>query len=431
MRYRKTWVLVFLTGLPGAVLAQMPAAKVVAQHAEMRRLPATMPLVATIEPVVRSVIGSEVQGLVVEMPARQGDRIEKGLVVCRLNDDTLSAGLASARARLGALQAHLEELEAGTRAEELARLKAAYEEAKARYQQWTAEKQRIERLKETGTSNEKEIYDTEAGYLAAEQRMFSAQAQHEEAVNGPRAEVIAQARFAVAEQAAVVERTERDLAKTAIRAPFTGFVVKRETEVGQWVQRGGSIVEMIDLSSVLVTVDAPENAFPYVGTDDQATVLVDALGEVFTGRVKHVIWQADVAARTFPVQIEIDNSDVKLKGGMLAWATVTTGPDTEAVAVPKDAVDVRQGTSCVCVVTPTGQGIMAMPTSVTTGADVDDWIAITSGNIAPGALVVVRGNERILFPSPVQVTNMEVPGAPPPSEAHRQPSEASEGPEHP
>ena len=417
--------MVFLAVLPQASLAQMPATKVVARRAEMRSLPATMQLVATVEPAVRSVIGAEVEGLVVEMPARQGDFVENGGVICRLNDDTLSAALASARARLGGLQAQLDELEAGTRPEELARLKAACAEAEARHRQWAAEKQRVDRLKELGRANEKEVYDTEADYLAAEQRMLAARAQLEEGVNGPRAEVIAQARFAVAEQGAIVRRAEHDQAKTVICAPFAGFVVRRETELGQWTQRGGPIVELLDLSSVLVTVDAPEQAFPYVGVGDPARVQVDALGEVFAGRVKHVVWQADVAARAFPVQIEINNPQVKLKGGMLAWATVTTGPETEVVAVPKDAVDVRRGTPCVCVVAPTEQGTMAMPTSVTTGADIDDWIAITSGNIAPGTLVVVRGNERILFPSPVQVTNMEVPGMPPPSDTPRDPSEAA------
>ena len=417
MNHRKTWLVGLLTAFPSIAVGQPGPMKVVVERAAMRPLPATMRLVATVEPAVRSLIGSEVEGLVMEMPAREGDRVEKGGVICRLNDDTVSAEAASARAKLGERQARLEELETGTRAEELARLKAAHEEAKARFEKWRLEKQRIETLHAAGTTFGKEVYDCEADYLAAKQRMLSAQAQYEEGVAGPRTEVIAQARFQVAEQAAVVERIERDLAKTVIRAPFTGHVVRRETELGQWVQRGGPIVEMIDLTNVLVTVDAPEQAFPYVNVGDPARVQVDALGEVFTGRVKHVIPQADVTARTFPVQIEIDNADGKLKGGMIAWATVTTGPASQTVAVPKDAVDVRRGTPHVCMVVPSERGTVASPMPVTTGADIEDWIAVTSGNVAAGALVVVRGNERILFPSPVEVTNMDVPGTTPPGHA--------------
>ncbi|MFH0981054.1 MAG: efflux RND transporter periplasmic adaptor subunit [Planctomycetota bacterium] len=417
MNHHKTWLIVFVLAYPGLAAGQMPAMKVTVERADMRPLPATMRLVGTVQPAVRSVVGSEVEGLVAEMPAREGDRVEKGGVLCRLNDETLSAGLAAARARSGALQARLQELEAGTRAEELARLKAAHEEAKVGYTRWTSEKQRIERLQQMGTGNEKEIYDTEAGYRMAEQRMLSAQAQYEEGVNGPRAEVITQARFAAAEQAAVVDRADRDLAKTVIRAPFTGYVVKRYTEAGQWVQRGGPIVELIDLSSVLVTVDATEQAFPFAKVGDAARVQVEALGEVFTGRIKHVVPQADPAARTFPVQIEIDNPEGKLKAGMIAWGTLISGPEAQVIAVPKDAVDLRHGTAYVCVVMTTEQGTLAMPMPVNVGSDIDQWIAITSGNLAPGMLVVVRGNERILFPSPVEVTNLDLAG-PAPTAGH-------------
>ncbi|MCP4590580.1 MAG: efflux RND transporter periplasmic adaptor subunit [bacterium] len=415
MNCRSGWIVTLVVMGSSAAFAQMPRTKVVVERAQTRALPATMRLVATVRPVVRSVLGSEVEGLVVEMPAREGDLMERDGVVCRLNGETLAAQLASARANLGALQARLKELQTGTRAEELARLKAALEEAKARHVQWTQEVQRVEGLQSKSRSNPKEVWDTEAEYRAAEQRMLSAQAAYDEGVNGPRAEVIAQASFAVAEQAAVVERIERDLAKTVIRAPFSGHVVRREAERGQWVERGGAIVELIDLSSVLVRVDAPEQAFPYVHVGDEARLRVDALGAVFTGRIKHVIPQADEASRTFPVEVVIDNADGRLKGGMIAWATLITGPERDAVAVPKDAVDVRGGTAHVCVVMPTEQGLTAIPTAVTTGADIDDWIAVTSGNVAPGTQVVVRGNERISFPTPVEFSGEESPDTPPPA----------------
>lgn len=377
---------------------------VVAQ-AQVRPVPATMRLVATVEPVVRSVIGAEVEGLVVDMPVRQGDQVEQGMVICQLNNDIMLAELEAARAKLRTLQARLDELEAGTRAEELAWLKAAYEEAKALHEKWGLEKQRVEALEARGTTFGKEVYETEAEFQAAQQRMLAAQARYEEGVAGPRPEVIAQARHAVAEQKAVAERAERNVAKTTIHAPFSGSVVKRHSEAGEWVQRGGSIVELIDLSRVLVTVDTPERAFRYVRTGDQARVMVDSVGAEFVGRIKHVIPQADLVARTFPVQIEIDNHDGPLKGGMIAWATLISGPASEVVAVPKDAVNVRHGTPTVCVITPGEQGPMATPVSVTTGADIEDWIAITSGNVAPDAQVVVRGNERIDFPTPVLITN--------------------------
>ena len=65
----------------------------------------------------------------------------------------------------------------------------------------------------------------------------------------------------------------------------------------------------------------------------------------------------------------------------------------------------RNGVEFICMVVP-GQeegSLMAMPVPVTTGVDVGDWIAVTSGNLAPGMRVVTQGNESILFPSPVLI----------------------------
>ena len=46
---------------------------------------------------------------------------------------------------------------------------------------------------------------------------------------------------------------------------------------------------------------------------------------------------------------------------------------------------------------------MAMPMAVTTGVDIEDWIAITSGNVSEGDRVVTWGNENIMFPSPIRI----------------------------
>ncbi len=391
-----------------AVFAQQPA-RVVTAHAQLRVLPVSQTLVATIEPVRRSVIGTEVAGLVVQMPARQGDLLEEGQLICKLNDDTLKLQLEREQARLNALQARLDELVNGTRKEELDRLKAEMEAAEALANRWAFELERIKHLLGGEFANQKEYQDALAEKLAAEKRLEAAKAAYDEAVAGARKETIANARFAVAEQKAVVDRVRSDLSKTEIRAPFGGFVVRRVAEVGNWLTVGGDVVELADLSNVLVRVDTPESAIPFATVGSVARVQVDALGDSFTGTIKHVIPQADPAARTFPVEIEVPNPDNRLKGGMFARATIAAGPDKEVVAVPKDAVTQQMGANYVAIVRP-GQGgqLMAFPTPVTVGLDIENWVAVTSGNVPEGTEVAVRGNEMLtlmMAPAPVQVVD--------------------------
>ncbi len=409
MNARSLLVLILPTGLLGAgqTLAQMPPTKVVVAEAQMLDAPATITLVGTVHAVRRSRIGSEIAGIVAEMPARQGDLVGAEDVLCKLRDDVLSLRLAEAKANLNALKARHEELRAGTRTEELTRLKAVLDERTAEYERWKFEIDRIERLYKDSDANTKEYQDARARFLTAERRMIAAQASYNLGVKGPRIEVVQRAEYEVAEQQAVVDRIASDLSKTAIRASFAGYVAERVAELGEWIPAGGAVVELIDLSSVLVRIDVPESVLPYLTEGDPARVKVDALKRTFVGQVKHIIRQADDRARTFPVEIEIDNSEGLLAGGMFARATVPAGPGSRVPAVPKDAIVERDGISSVAMVMPAEHGgMVGMLISVSVGADVGDWIAVTSGNVSPGTKVITRGNENILpFPTPVIIVD--------------------------
>ncbi len=393
-------------------LAQMPVTKVVVLEAELVEAYRTITLVGTVEPLRRSRVSSEIAGLVDEMPGREGDLIKHGGTVCKLNDDTLRFRLAEEEAELATLLDRHEELLAGTRKEELIRLKALLDEAVARHERWKFEMQRIEKLYAGRESNDKEYHDTKAEFLAAQRRETGAQAAYNLGVEGPRKEVIAQAAHAVAEQRAVVARAASDRSKTVLRAPFAGYIVERLVEVGEWIPVGGAVVEMVDLASVLVRVDVPESALHYLVVGAPIRVRIDALKRSLTGRIKHIMRQADQNARTFPVKIEVDNDEGLIAGGMFARATLPAGPTARVVAVPKDGIVERDKIAYVAKLIPGSQGGMAgILSPVTVGAEVigphgEPYIAITSNNVQPGTQVITRGTERMLpFPTPVEVVD--------------------------
>lgn len=344
-----------------------PVNKVLLAEAQHKELPATMRLVGSVRPNRVSVIGAEVEGLVSALPVRQGDYLQAGELICQLNDDTLQLEL----------QAAVNKLES---------LKAAVKISAADLERWTHEKERVAELEQSQRANAKEVYDTLAEYLMAESR-------------------VRESEQAVAEQKALVDLKKTEIAKTWIAAPFNGYVTELHTEVGQWLQRGGQVVQIIDLATVLVRVDAPESAIQHIRIGDEARVQLDALHDIFTGHIKYIIPQAHEQARTFPVDIEIANPEHRLRSGLFARCTIRTGPAGQVIAVPKDAVVNKQGTNRIWRVQQGGpQGPMAIPIPVTLGAEVGEWVAITSGNVFPGMKIVVRGNEQLMpFPAPVVV----------------------------
>lgn len=408
MKFRTFLIILSISELfsQAAVLAQMPISRVVVAEAQMREAPSSITLVGTVNALRISKVSSEIAGIVQRMPVHEGDIIDQGSVLCKLNDDALSLRFAEEFATLESLQARHQELKAGTRKEELQRLKALLDEADADFERWKFEMVRIEKLYKDKDSNHKEYYDTRADYLTAERRRIAAQARYDEALAGPRKEVIAQAAHDVAAQQAIVHRYESDLNKTEIQAPFPGVITQRFTEVGEWISVGGQVVELADIHKMLVRVDAPESAFPYLVVGDPAHVFVDALRKTFKGKIKHIIPHADPNARTIPVEIEIDNEKRLLAVGMFARVTVTAGPKVKVVAIPKDAIVQKDGISYVAVVIPGQQGLAGILKAVTVGSDIHDWIAVTSGNIQSGMRIIIRGNERILpFPTPIQVVD--------------------------
>lgn len=359
MRIGVTAVLAAPICLAAVARGQQPVADVEVAAVELRVLPSTIRLVGQVGPLRRSVVGSEMAGVVSAMPVRQGDQVGAGDLLLKLNDDTLRFELAQAEALLAARE--------------------------KRVWQWSFEVDRVKKLFDVAQANDKEWRDTQADFDVA--------------------------RHGVAEQQAVVSRLKSDMAKTQITAPFAGHVIGLHTEVGEWMDRGGPVVEMLDLSRMLVRVEAPEFAYPFVEVGQSVDVGIDALQSIRSGMIQHIIPQADSHARTFPVEIVLENADGSLASGMFARATVQAGPNVELPVVPKDAIVEREGVRFVGIVMPGAQGSSAVLTPVTTGADVGDLAAITSDNIRSGMQVVIRGNEG-LFPFPTAVRIVDEHGTP-------------------
>lgn len=385
--------------------------------ARQQAVASTIDLVGSVRPYTRSVIAGEVSGVVEALPAEEGDRLDKGEVICRLRRRTRELALKAETATLGRVAEQLAELEAGTRKEELARAKAEMEEARALHGKWLKELDRVTGLRKEGSAGQKEYNDAVAETAAARERLAQTEAVYELAVAGPRAEQITQAKLAVEAQRSVVARQQYDLDQCTIRAPFAGYVTRKHTEVGQWLAAGGAVVELIDIEHVLVRVDVPESAIGGARKGQTACVVVGALGKTFRGVVKHVIPQADEKARTFPVELEVDNPDNELKSGMFTRVNLPAGPTIESVIVPRDAILQRGPMHFVVIVGPPPppaepKGEFAMPVPVQLGADVGVWVAVQSPMVQPGVRVAVKGHDRIYVPGPTISRPAKVPDPP-------------------
>lgn len=399
--------LVFLTcvGWSQPVLSQsQPAVTVVASVAITMPTAAGQAFVGTVLPARTSDVGSAVDGRLVELPIVEGQHVRAGQPIAQLLRGLLEIERVGAVAELDRRRQVLAELEAGSRPEEIDQARALVAGFEARLEYARSRLTRLGRLAERGTSTADEVQDAQTEFNAIDAQLRGSRAALALAEAGPRKEQVAQAAAAVAVQEAEVERIDDQLNKHTIRAPFDGWVVERFTEQGQWVSRGGLIARIAELDRLEVEVQVPELSVGMLRENAEVRLDFDAApGHAWIGRVARIVPQADLLSRSFPVRVELANrvedSGPVLKGGMLARAWLPVGKAGSVTVVPKDALVLGGPRPLVYRITgAAGPDAAATGTvqavEVALGGAVEGSVEIRSG-LAPGDLVVIRGNERL------------------------------------
>jgi RND family efflux transporter MFP subunit len=130
------------------------------------------------------------------------------------------------------------------------------------------------------------------------------------------------------------------------------------------------------------------------------TVIVSAVGEEpFTGTIATISPAADSLSSTFPISIEISNSEHKLKPGMFAEAKLVLETKEGVLVLPKQAVIDSGDKKYVYVV----KDNKAIQTEITTGIEDDERVEIVSG-LQAGDMIVLSGQNKLQNETPVTVS---------------------------
>lgn len=426
MRLASSLVLSFCVSalFSGQLFAQRGPASVAVAEIVEREIASGQTFVGTVLPIKRSVIGSAVGGRVAAFPVNEGDFVRAKQPLAQLLTNTINLELDAEKAELDFRRHELAELENGSRPDEIKKAKALMLAAKAVSEYQQKRQKRLEALHARKAVNDDDIQQVVSESIRAEQLYQDALAEHQLIVEGPRKEKIAQARSRVAIQQALVDKIESQIVKHTIISPFDGYVVAEHTEVGQWVNSGELVAEVIALGEVDVEVQVLESHVPHVRLGMDVRVEVSAIpDQVFTGSVVLIIPQADIRARTFPVKVRIKNIITEdgpvLKSGMLARAVLPTGAKQKALLVSKDALVLGGPTPMIYVVDPGADNkkpgkARAVPVQV--GVASGRLIQV-KGNLKRGEYVVIRGNERLRPGQDVMITEILSPDAEPKAKA--------------
>jgi RND family efflux transporter MFP subunit len=284
-------------------------------------------------PYRSALLSVEVAGEIVELAEglRDGSPVEAGQLLMRIDDRRYVQALAQATARAEAEQAQLGQVD--VREANLRRLLAICEGEVTVNRD---EERRLADLFEKEAASKKE-YDFARLAYQRSLRESTAYQNQLELIGPQRRQFQASLQVMLAE----VEMAKLDVEHCRILAPFDGQIDELLVEVGERVQRGSPIAELIDPWRIEVPVELPLSAFPRVRPGAAVELRVDSMPDlVWSGRVERKSPDADQESRTFRAYVEVDNREqsTPLVAGCFLSAAVT-GPTLEdALLIPRGAI---------------------------------------------------------------------------------------------
>ncbi len=260
-------------------------------------------------------IGSLVGGRVTDVLIEEGDSVQTGQVLIRLDSELLTPQVGEQRARVAQAKANLDRVVSGPRREQIERARIEWERAEK-------ERKRQESLQEQALTSD-EAYDAAT---AIAQTAFQA---YEELRRGSRSEDERQARASFEEAESQLVYLERQLAETELRAPADGIVQTMDLRPGDIVLPNQGVVAILEPRELWVRVFIPETRLGLVRVGQRANVFIDTFPErPFPAHVVSVGTRAEYTPRNvqtveqredqvFAVKLDIDPAP-ELKAGMTA-----------------------------------------------------------------------------------------------------------------
>lgn len=243
-------------------------------------------------------------GRIVAMPLVRGQRVEKGDVVLRMEDDDAAAGLAAARAELARAKAQLADLSRGRRPEEIAVTRAQLGEAEARLVEARRQFDRQKELFERKTVSPAALDQARAAFDAARARVESLKRQIEVEQLGGREQALEAARRAVAAQKAQREQAEWRLAQRTVHAPAGGTIEEVLRREGELAGPDAPAATLLPDANSVVRFFVPQTARADLSPGQRVSLSCDGCAGDLMAEISFI---ANEAEYTPPVIYSIDS----------------------------------------------------------------------------------------------------------------------------
>lgn len=277
-----------------------------------------------------SLLSFKVQGRIVELPVHEGQWVEQGAMLARLDDRDFRQQVAVDEAAVQVREANLALALAGSRREEIEAAQQTMLDAQADLEQKKLDFERAQTLyrKDVISAQERDLAATSV--KRAEAVFQRARERYNETREGTRAEEIAIARRNVQQARESAELSRIKLGYTVLRAPKAGVITVRQAELGEVVAPGTPVVTLADLDHVWLRAYISETDLGRIRWGQLAILHTDTYpGKTYRGRISFISSQAEFTPKSvqtqkervtlvYRIKIDVENPNHELKPGMPA-----------------------------------------------------------------------------------------------------------------
>ena len=257
-------------------------------------------------------VRAQTSGQVVSEPLRKGSYVTADQMLCQIDVGTREASLAEANARLAEARARVPEAQ------------ARLDEAMARLDEAKINDNAASKLSEGGFASETRVASAQAAVRAAEAAVAAAKSGLQSTGAG------------IQSAEAAIASVQKDIDRLKITAPFEGLLETDSAELGSLMQPGALCATILQLDPMKLVGFVPETDVDRVEIGALAGARLSG-GQEVQGRVTFLSRSADQTTRTFRVEIQVPNADLKIRDGQTA-EIIVAADGAKAHLLPQSAL---------------------------------------------------------------------------------------------
>jgi len=384
--------------------AVAPIVSVRVAKVEKQTIAAPVSAVGTIFPRDQATVAAKISAQIKTMGLLKNQVVKAGQVIAVLESRDLAAQRNEAVAALNQERANERSVTTGTIPQTDAQDQRTLRDAQAKVRTASATYERRLVLYQKGGISKKDLEASQMELTTAENELRLAEQTvvlRTKAIN-PNDRALAAARVQAAQQR--VATLDAQLSYATIRAPITGMITDQFQYQGEFAAAGGRLVNIADISEVIVKVPFADSVVAQLKVGDTATVLpTDTSGEAMTGKVTLISRSNDPLNRTVEVWVTLGNGAGRLRANGAAQVTAATMTKNDAIVVPASAVTLDASNANEGTIMVVDAANVAHETRVTVGIRTPDKIEITEG-LQGGETVVIEGNYALPDGAKVEVS---------------------------